>query len=278
MVIEKYRHPILFYGLSTVIPWTFWFIAAYMSHITPGNNFYEIVSGILGIIGLLSPMMIAFWLTFPGPDLRSDLWNRFFNFKGIKPIYLLATCFLMLASILFAQAISLLFGYNANQFNLSGAFSFSAGIFPVWFVLLLAPLLEELAWHSYGTDCLRTRFNLFTVSILFAVFWALWHLPLSFIKDYYHSNLVETGWIYTLNFAVSLVPYVLLMNWLYYKTGRNIFVAIVFHISAGFFNEIFFTHPDSKVIQTLILLAVSVFIVLKERDFFFKLDYSVQSQ
>ncbi|MGG2066881.1 hypothetical protein [Bacillus sp. S14(2024)] len=57
------------------------------------------------------------------------------------------------------------------------------------------------------------------------------------------------------------------------KTGRNIIVAIVFHITAGFFNEAFATHPMSKVIQTVLLLILSIVIVIKERDFFFKLEY-----
>lgn len=273
MIVDKYHRPILFYGLSTAIPWIFWFAAAYMSHITPSKSLYISIASILGFIGLLSPMIVAFFMIFRDTDLRNDTLKRFFNFKTIKPVYLLITCFLMLASILLAQAISLLFGYSASQFTISGHFTFSSGIFPVWFLLLIAPIIEELSWHSYGTDCLRSRFNLFNTSLIFAVFWALWHLPLSFIKDYYQSNLVETGLIYALNFPLSLIPFVLLMNWLYYKTGRNILVAIVFHTTAGYFNEIFSTHPDSKVIQTLILIALTVFIVLKERDFFFKRDY-----
>ena len=92
---------------------------------------------------------------------------------------------------------------------------------------------------------------------------------MSFIKGYYHSNVVESGWLYSLNFVVSLIPYVFVMNWLYYKTGRNILVAVIFHITAGFFNEIFATHPDSKVIQTVLLLIFSVILVLRKREFFF---------
>ena len=80
---------------------------------------------------------------------------------------------------------------------------------------------------------------------------------------------MQTGWIHSVNFLVSIFPFVIIMNWLYYKTGRNISVAIVFHITAGFFNEIFATHPDSKVIQTMLLLGFAVFIVLKEKEFFF---------
>jgi membrane protease YdiL (CAAX protease family) len=179
----------------------------------------------------------------------------------------------MPGSILLAQAISLLFGYSADQFSFSGRASFSAGIFPGWFLLFLAPLIEEMAWHSYGTDCLRRRMNLFNASLLFGVYWAIWHMPLSFIKDYYHSNVAQAGLLYSLNFAFSLIPFVILMNWLYYKTHRNILVAIVFHITAGCFNELFATHPDSKIIQTVLLLILSVGVLLKERDFFFGREY-----
>jgi hypothetical protein len=175
----------------------------------------------------------------------------------------------MLTSILAAQALSLLIGRSPDQFRFSDGASFSAGLFPAWFFLLAAPVLEELAWHSYGTDCLRQRFSIFALSMGFAVFWALWHLPLSFIQGYYQNKLVETGWVYSLNFSLSLIPYVLLMNWLYFKSNRNILVAIVFHMTAGVFNELFATHPDSKVIQTGLLIALSIVIVVRDRSFFF---------
>jgi len=273
MIIEKYRHPYLFYGLSTAIPWALWFAAAYLSHLSPTNQILAMAVGVLGVAGLLAPTFIAFRMIWPDIDLRHDIKRRLFSLEGIRPIHLFLTCFLMLGSILLAQAISLMFGYSADQFSLAGTSSFSAGIFPGWFLLFLAPLVEELAWHSYGTDCLRVRMNLFKASMVFAVFWAFWHLPLSFIKDYYHSNVAETGLLYSLNFAFSLIPFVILMNWLYYKTNRNILVAIVFHISAGCFNEVFATHPDSKVIQTVLLTLLSLYLLYADRDFFFRREY-----
>jgi len=133
--------------------------------------------------------------------------------------------------------------------------------------------VEELAWHSYGTDCLRQRMNLLNVCLLFGVFWVLWHMPLSLIQGYYHSNVAETGLLYSLNFALSLFPYVILMNWLYYKAHRSILVAIVFHTTAGYFNEVFATHPDSKIIQTGLLLLLAIVVVVKNRDFFLRQDY-----
>ena len=217
-------------------------------------------------------MIVAFSLIFSERKLRSDFLNRLFNFREIKPFYLLAACFLMPASILLAQSVSWRFGYSADEFRFSGRFSFSAVIYPAWFILLLAPVLEELAWHSYGTDCLKARFRLFNASILFGVIWVAWHIPLSFIKDYYQSNLVASGWLYPLNYAVSIIPFVILMNWLYYRTGRNILVAIVFHMTANLFNEIFMTDPHSKVIQTILLIGLTAFLLIKEKGLFFRLD------
>jgi len=63
------------------------------------------------------------------------------------------------------------------------------------------------------------------------------------------------------------------MNWLYYKTRRNIIVAIVFHITAGGFNEVFATHPDSKIIQTALLFALSIGLVIGDRQFFLRREY-----
>jgi len=269
MIIEKYKHPILFYSLSTVIPWLFWFTAGYISHITPYSNQNLKIASIVSFIGLLGPMGIAYWLIRKDSELKADIYRRFFNFKSIKPVYIFIACFLMLGSILLAQAISLLFGYSTSQFTITGHFTFSSGIFPVWFLLIVAPILEELGWHSYGTDCLRNKMNLFTASLLFGAFWGVWHIPLSTIRDYYQSNLVQTGWIYGVNFLVSIIPYVLLMNWLYYKTGRNIIIVIIFHITAGYFNEIFATNPDSKIIQTFLLLVLATVLVLNDRNFFF---------
>lgn len=269
-IIRKYKSPFTFYILSILIPWTLWFISAYFSHKTPLTSTFEWLTGITSFAGLLAPVVIALFFMLPDKALRKDFLGRFLNFGNVKPQYILITLFLMLLSILAAQTISLFFGYSSDQFALRGAFTFTSAVFPVWFLLIAAPLLEELAWHSYGTDCLRSRFNLFTASLLFAIFWAFWHFPLSFINDYYHSNLVESGTIYSINFVVSLIPFVFIMNWLYYKTNRNIILPIIFHITAGFFNEIFATHPMSKVIQTGLLLIVSVYLVLKDKELFFK--------
>jgi len=163
IIIQKYRHTALFYVLATVIPWAFWFAAAYVSHHFPEHRAADI-STALGLAGLVSPVVIAFWLICRNRDLQKDTFGRFLNFRADKSVYYLLACFLMPASILLAQAVSLLFGYSASQFVITGHYTFTSGVFPVWFLLILAPVIEELAWHSYGTDSLRSRINLFAAS------------------------------------------------------------------------------------------------------------------
>lgn len=246
--------------------------AAYFSHQANAEQ-YGIYISLLGFAGLGAPVMIAVYYISKDKTLLNDVINRLFHVQPVGIKYFLLSFLLMPISILLAMAISLLFDYDIEQFVISGKATFSSAVFPVWFLLVIAPVLEELAWHSYGTDSLRQKFTLFKTSMIFAVYWALWHVPLAFIEGYYHSDLIIEGPLHSINFLVSLFPLVFLMNWLYYKTGRNILVAIAVHLTANVFNEIFATHPDSKVIQTGLLLTLTIYLLFTEQDLFFKKIY-----
>ncbi len=271
-IIEKYNRPVFFYGLSLLIPWVLWFTAAYISHMQERNGLLLFVQAGLSILGLLAPVFVAAYLFLSDKELYNDLKNRMFRQKGFSPIYTVSAFLLIFLSLIVAQLISLVFGHSFDQFHISGSPSFSSALFSPWFILLFAPIVEELAWHSYGTDTLRSRFNLFKTSMIFSIYWVFWHVPLSFINGYYHSNVVAQGLLYSLNFVFSLFVFVILMNWLYYKTNRNILIAIIFHCSANVTNEIFATHPDSKVIQTVLLLIIAIVVLIKEKEMFFRKD------
>lgn len=268
-IVEKYNRPIFFYGLSLIIPWALWFIVAYFSQMKDQNQLIIFLMPLLGILGLVSPVFVAGYLFLIDKNLMEDLKNRIFNIQRFNIIYLVITFLLIPLSIVIAQLISVIFGHSLSQFHISGSPSFTSFIFSPWFILIFAPIVEELAWHTYGTDTLRRKYNLFITSIIFSFYWVIWHLPLAFIKGYYHSNVVAEGILYSLNFVFSLFVFVILMNWLYYKTKRNIFTAIVFHLTANISNEIFATHPDSKVIQTVLLLIFTIIILIYDNKMFF---------
>lgn len=272
-IIKKYNRPVFFFGLSLLIPWVLWFSVAYLSNLLEQSSSLIFIQALLAILGLLAPTFVAAYLFLSDKELFSDLKKRFIRHKGFSPIYILLAFTLIFVSIIVAQLISLLFGHSIDQFYISGSPSFTSALLSPWFILLFAPVVEELAWHTYGTDALRQRFNLFTTCMIFSLYWAFWHLPLSFIDGYYHSNVVEEGFLYSLNYVFSLFVFVILMNWLYYKTNRNIFITIIFHCSANVSNEIFATHPDSKVIQTVLLLIVTIVVLIKEKEMFFRKEF-----
>ncbi|EGZ50973.1 CPBP family intramembrane glutamic endopeptidase [Neisseria wadsworthii] len=259
--------PVLFFIWSLLLPWALWFAAAYLSH-QPDGGHKGLLTALL-LAGLLAPVCLAAGLLWWQPSLRADALSRL-RLSGAPKRYLLAAVLLPPLSLVLAQGLSLLFGYPAAQFHISGSPSFTSALISPWLALVLGAVLEELAWHSYGTDALLSRFSLFAASLVFTVYWALWHVPLGLVKGYYHSELVAQGWLYTANFVASMVVFVLLMNWLYLKSGRSIVVAMLFHLAANLGNEIFHTHPDSKVIQTGILLLLTAWVLWKERALFFR--------
>lgn len=265
--LDGYQQTGFFYTGSVLSSWLLWGIGAYLSYL-PESTYTAWVS-FFGAAGLCSPAILSMVMVRRNADLWKDFKRKCLS---VPRSFGLAEClalFLMPASILLAQLLSLMGGYSVSQFYLAEHFSFTSGVFPVWAMLLVAPLIEEFAWHSYGTDCLHRRYCLLKTSLLFALFWGAWHIPLSFIKDYYQSNLVVTGWIYSANFMLSLFPYVIIMNWIYYKTEKNIWLMVIFHSTAGLFNELFQTHPDSKIIQTGLLCLLAIYLIRKEPEIFF---------
>lgn len=268
-VAYQYDRPVLFYVLATAIPWACWFAAAYLSHLPDQTPAVLMATLVLSVAGLLTPVGVVVALVWRKPALRADIWQRM-GWPTRAPRFLIACAFLLLpATLLLAQAISLLFGYDAAQFLLRDGYTFSAGLLPVWMTLVGAAIVEELAWHSYGTDTLIRKMTVFTASMVFTVIWVLWHLPLSFIAGYYHNEVVKSGLLHTLNFPASMVAFVILMNWLYFRCGRSILIPIIFHLSANISAEMFMTDPDAKVIQTGILLVLSAVVVITDRDLFF---------
>ncbi|MDR1130439.1 MAG: CPBP family intramembrane metalloprotease domain-containing protein, partial [Prevotellaceae bacterium] len=83
-IIGDYRHATLFYSLSVLIPWLFWFGAGYVSHITPYQGKYLDIASVMAFAGLLAPAAVAYALISKNAELRKDVAGRFFNFREMK--------------------------------------------------------------------------------------------------------------------------------------------------------------------------------------------------
>lgn len=260
----RYDRPLTFYVLATLLPWALWLPGAWFSHQGQGWP-----AALFALAGLLAPLAVAWWITRHDPDLQRDMVRRVWDFRRVRPVWTALAVGLMPGAVVVATALSLLFGYSPEQFLWRGGATFAVGALSGWTVLILAPVIEELAWHSYGTDSLRSRFSLFTSSLIFAVVWALWHAPLALFAGSSQEQTVAQGWIHALNFPLSMLPFVLLMNWVYYRGDRNITLTILFHLGANLSTQVMATHPDTEVMATGVLLVITAVVLWRERALFF---------
>lgn len=262
----QYR-PLCFFSITFIITWIAWFIAAFFSY-------QEGMKGLQMLFmapGLFAPFIAVLFLMRGAQNkpLRKDFWNRL-SIRRIKLSYLPSIIAIMPLTIAFATALSLLFGQSASQFNLSTEFKAMDGqAFLSILILFLAPALEELGWRGYGVDSIRVKFDLFRTTLIFALLWALWHVPLFFINGYYHHGLWKSNLVYVINFFVAIFPAAVLTNWMYYKNNRSIMIAVLFHFSVNLFSGLFQTEQFTKCIVTILLSGISIAIIFKDKDFFF---------
>ncbi|HYF80955.1 MAG TPA: type II CAAX endopeptidase family protein [Symbiobacteriaceae bacterium] len=250
--------PLKFFALTLLISWVAFSLAAYFSY-QPGQ---EPLQMIVTIAGSNVPFIVGLFMIYGSGNsaLKQDYPRRLLRVNRAGLWGLPTALLLFPAALMLAVAISVLFGKSADQFKLVSELSL--------LIPILAPTFEELAWRGYGVDSLRSRYNLLQTSLLFSLVWGLWHVPMFFGNGYYQNELWQMGIPYVLNFFVSLVPFTIILNWLYYKTNRSILTAILFHIVAVVAPEAFGVEESTKFMQTGILLIVAAGIVVKDLAFF----------
>jgi len=262
---HRYK-PVAYFSITLLISWLVMFTGAYFSY-RPQLSDYQYV---FLLVGLLVPFGAALFFIYRSKDksLHKDFQSRIFNLRLIKLQYVPFLLLIAPLATIVATAFSLLLGQSADQFRLSPELV-GNNLLVNLVAVFLAPAFEELGWRGYGVDSLdkKGRSLLFSTTI-FAVLWNLWHLPLFFVKGYYHYELWHTNWVYALNFVIGLFPAAFLMNWLFYRNNRSIFLLIIFHGMLNLSGQLLQTEQFTKCIVTLILILISIMVLWKERAFF----------
>ena len=260
----RYR-PVLFFVLSYLFTWIFWIPAIYL----PGN-----AGAALMLAGLLAPAVVStvFVLVSGSDVLKKDLKNKIIGFYKVKwknvALSILVFALIVACSIL----LSLLFGQSLEQFSFTEDFSFTGvGIAGAFVTILLASVIEEIGWKGYCEDSIGQYMNWFWESMLFGALWSFWHFPLIFIKGTYHAGLMVNP-LYVVNFFVSAIPMGFIITWVYLASDRSILACIIFHLFVNFMQEKIAMTPVTKCVETIVVLAATVIIVLANRRMFFETD------
>ena len=102
-------------------------------------------------------------------------------------------------------------------------------VFFLYNVLFVA-VLEEPGWRGFLLDRLQERYSPILASMAVWLPWALWHAPLDYFRPVRFSVLM-----YLEIRVVFLVPIVIILTWLYNRSGRSIQTSVLFHASMNTF-------------------------------------------
>lgn len=260
-------HPVRFYTLCFIATWAFWISGAVVSKQDDG----EALSQLLMLAGLMAPSITAIITVFTSGSraLKDDFKAKLTGFYRLSWSNILKSILLFAGIVVLSILLSLLFGQKTDQFRLTEGFSFSVSGASALLTILLASVIEEIGWRGYGEDSIANDCTWFKESIIFGIVWALWHLPLFWIEGSYHYGLRQLGVPYMLNFFISVIALGYLTTWVYVKNHRSMLACIIFHLFVNFMQEKIAMTPQTKCVETFVIIAAASLIVLTNRPLFF---------
>ena len=76
--------------------------------------------------------------------------------------------------------------------------------------------------------------------------------------------------LYVINFFISGIPLGFIITWVYLASDRSILACMVFHLFVNFLQEKIAMTPETKCVETLVVTAATVIIVMRNREMFFE--------
>ena len=272
---ERYRYkPRQWVLLTLAFSWVPWAVAIVLGAGQQDAEAYSFQGVVFAfaILGLFGPTIASLIMIFRSGSraLKGDFKDRLLNLRRIRPGFLALAIFLPAAVICAAIGISMLFGQSSDQFQLTADTDNLGTLFMmVLLTMILAPIFEEIGWRGYGVDSFRSRLSPLKMSLAFGVFWALWHAPAFLMPGTYHYGLAQMDTpIYAINFFVSVITIVIVLNWLYYKNNRSILAAAVAHSAGNAAGVLLAATPTTDLIATGLYIVVTLVVVLLNREHF----------
>ena len=262
--VNSYHYrPVLFFFLAYLFTWIFWIPAIFV----PGN----LGAGLM-LIGLIAPAVVStvIILTSGSDRLKQDLKNKIIGFYKVKWLNVLLAILVFAAVVVCSILLSTVFGQSLNQFSFTKDFSFTGvGIGSALITVTLASIIEEVGWKGYCEDSIGNYMNWFWESMIFGILWSLWHLPLIFIQGTYQAGLMVNP-LYVVNFFISGIPLGFIITWVYLVSDRSILACMIFHLVVNFMQEKIAMTPETKCVETIVVILAAAIIVITNKDMFFE--------
>ncbi len=152
--------------------------------------------------------------------------------------YWLFAFFFLAIAVLLGSMVNPLF--NGDPLSLS-KMKPTVEIVPMFIIFfIVAGLGEELGWTGFLIPRLQTHYGALTSSLIRAILWGTWHLPLLLYSRLDLPSLVDfpyAGWITQKGFLVAmaaftlmfLIPWSILLSWMFNATKGSLLLVAVLH-------------------------------------------------
>ena len=253
--------PWFFFIVTLGWSWFFWIPAAVL-----GISVQTRPGAILGLLGLLGPMLAGIGFTFltQGKEGRRDYWLRIIDLKRIKPKWALVIFLFVPVMMTLTAILDLLSGGSVAPFEKTIASFLAQPLSLVPFALgifFIGPFPEELGWRGYVLDRLQTKWNALSSSLILGVVWAMWHLPLFFIRDTYQYNQgAWSAWFWL--FMVGIIPLAVIFTWIFNNTRRSTAAIILFHFMVVFTDELLNLTMRTDIYSTLLWIVAAIIVTV----------------
>lgn len=233
--IKRYQI-LLFFLLTLAISWAIWIPAAVAK--IHGETSVLAPEGLIGGMARWSPGLVAILLSFLvfGKTGVGRLFQALRLWRVGLFWYIFALFFQMVIFYLGKTLDALLGNLYEVTSPLISVYG-SQAVFMAPMVILFAfpgALAEELGWRGYVLPRLQNTLNALLGSIIVAIFWGAWHIPLLI----YFGDLGANDFTGYLLAVVNFVPVAILYTWIYNNTKGSLLLVTLFHIGQQLSNNL----------------------------------------
>ncbi|MGF1507848.1 MAG: CPBP family intramembrane metalloprotease [Chloroflexi bacterium] len=248
--------PWRFVLLTYAISWSLWALIA-AAGLDINTN---LTVGLLYAVGGFGPAIAGLALT---PEDHRTFWERVLNPGRIRPVWWLPVLLIFPVTLLLSYGIVGIVLPGAADLSGAGEFfgrSPALVVSTILFIALIGPISEEPGWRGYALDWLQERHSPLVASLILAVLWWLWHMPLIAVNGAFLDGAVSA--VFLAGYFGTVLLYTVLFTWIYNNTQRSVLAAIAIHFSINLTSGILVPNFEVLMVETFVLIAVGAVIIV----------------
>ncbi|MGB9906452.1 MAG: CPBP family intramembrane glutamic endopeptidase [Candidatus Saccharicenans sp.] len=258
--------PFLYIPLVLALSWTPWWLA-----VSTGRGLENLAVKVLLLAGLLAPAVVALVFILLGEEAEYhwDYWRRvvdptLISRGSYRLIFLLPVIITLLAtlgSFIFGESLSQLKIMPQVRAHLPSILVF------LFYTFFIGPFPEELGWRGYWLDKLKDRMSGLRASLLIALVWAVWYIPLFSVTGFPLQAKTREP-LFLAFYFMELFPKSVIFTYLFLKNRRSTLAAILFHFMINFTGQIFELKPLTEGLVAALYLLVAIVLVVRNKEIF----------